>query len=170
MTHRYSLADYTCKITLPDNLYTNEGVSLAGKVITLGGPGKTGIEGSFVGSIAVSRSADMWSTEGDPTGSWTHTKNLNRTGSVAISLSQISNDIVLLNMIAAIYENDTYQNTGMSIKVFRNDTIVANCEDCYITRVPSQDFGSTAAMQTWTLTAGRVTFPMTTSWDAENIN
>ena len=170
MTHRYSLADYTCKITLPDNLYTNDGVSLAGKVITLGGPGKTGIEGSFVGGITISRNNEMWSTSGDPTGSWTHSKSLNRTGSVDISLNQISNDVVLLNMIVAIYENDTYQNTGMSIKVFRNDTLVANCEDCYITKVPNQVYADTAADQTWSFTSGRVTFPMTASWDSENIN
>ena len=60
----YSLADYTLTIKYNDD---NESVtpsvvkSIIGSGYTIGGPGNNG-EGSFVGSITVSRNSSLWDT------------------------------------------------------------------------------------------------------------
>lgn len=164
MINRYSLADHLVKITLPANL-TVGGANIGGTVLSIGGPGNNGQTGSFVGEITVERNTDTWTTEGDPTGSWVHNKSLNRTGSVAMQLRQVSDDVVRLQMLAQVFENGDFP--GCKIEVFSGTDTVARAEDCYITRIPSQVFGDSAAMQTWGWTAGRVTFPATTNWPTE---
>lgn len=169
MINRYSLADHTVKITLPDDLYMG-GTNLGGKVLTIGGPGQNGQDGSFVGSIGVGRTNDMWSTTGDPTGSWVHNKNLDRTGSVTLSIRQVSDDVIRLMMVSNVFEQDSDRNgKGCKIEVFSGADVVARAEDCYITKIPDQNFGETAENQEWAWTAGRVTFPMQTNWPSEKL-
>ena len=169
MINRYSLADHTAKITLPAGLSMG-GVDLGGKVITIGGPGQNGQHGSFVGSIAVSRAANMWSTTGDPTGSWVHNKNLDLTGAVTLSIRQVSDDVIRLMMISNIFAADNDRNgKGCKIEVFSGDDIVSRAEDCYIVKVPNQNFGESAENQEWEWTAGYVTFPMPSTWPQESL-
>ena len=168
MVNRYSLADHTVKITLPENLRVG-GVDLGGRVLTSGGPGQNGQDGSFTGSITVRRANPTWNTEGDPTGSWVHNKTLNRTGSVELSLRQVSDDIIRLQMLASIFESDQNGTRGCLIEVYSTDKTVAKAEDCYITQVPDQVFGESAENQSWTWTSGRVTFPQTTDWPKERV-
>ena len=49
------------------------------------------------------------------------------------------------------------------------DYFFAALEDCYIAKVPSQVYGDTAAMQTWSWTAGRISYPCTTTWPTERV-
>ena len=81
MIHQYSLADYQLTIGLSDNIARQLGLRDAnGNLLTnfsIGGPGENN-EGSFVGQIVVNRTQDLFTTEGDATGSWVHNKNLNR--------------------------------------------------------------------------------------------
>lgn len=166
MLNRYSLADHTVRVTLPDNLSMN-GNNIGGMVLKFGGPGENGITGSMIGNISVARANDTWRTEGDATGSWVHNKSLDRTGNVTLNIRQVSDDIIRLQMLAQIYEAEDFP--GCKIEVYCGDLVVARAEDCYITRIPEQAFGDTAAMQSWSWTSGRVTFPGTTSWPTETI-
>lgn len=166
MINRYSLADHLVKVTLPANVIVG-GVNIGGMVLEFGGPGNNKQTGSFTGEISVERSSDTWTTEGDPTGSWVHNKNLNKTGTVSLQLRQVADDVIRLQMLAQVFENNDFP--GCNIEVFNGSDTVARAEDCYISRVPSQVFGDTAAMQTWSWTAGRITFPATTVWPTERI-
>lgn len=164
--NRYSLADYTVKITFPDDLMSGV-TKIGGKVITIGGPGETGLEGSFIGEIKIERTSDQWTTTGDPTGSWVHNKNLDRTGKVTLNIRQVSDDVVLLSMLSAIYEKDDRATKGLTITVFAGKTKVATAEDCYIVKIPALSFGATAEERVWDFTAGRITFKETTDWPTE---
>lgn len=161
MLNRYSLSDHTVQVQIPDGL-----AGFSNKVLTFGGPGNNGQDGSFVGNITVARNANTWSTEADATGSWVHNKSLARNGSVTLQIRQVSDDIIRLIMLARTYENDdrAYKGCTITVNAVRNGNpvIVASAEDCYITKIPNQEFGDTAAMQTWEWTAGRVTFPQDT--------
>ena len=145
MINRYSLADHLVKVTLPANVIVG-GVNIGGMVLEFGGPGNNKQTGSFAGEISVERSSDTWTTEGDPTGSWVHNKNLNKTGTVSLQLRQVADDVIRLQMLAQVFENNDFP--GCNIEVFNGSDTVARAEDCYISRVPSQVFGDTAAMQT----------------------
>ena len=166
MVNRYSLADHTVVVTMP----TFSGIpgmdEISGKQLKFGGPGQNNQDGSFIGSITVTRENDTWSTEGDATGSWVHSKSLNRTGSVRLSIRQVSDDVIYLMMIAQMFENFSLPH-GMDIVVFNGGERVAEAEDCYLTRIPEQVYGDTAVTQDWGWTAGRVHFPQTRSWNSQ---
>lgn len=157
-TSRYSLADYTVTIDFPG--YGD----LKGEKISIGGPGENGY-GSCVGEIKVTRNKELWTTEGDPTGSWVHNKDLNRTGTVEINLRQVSDQIYKLMQICQAYEGATRNVKGLEITVnpvgdFGFPIIdFITCEDCMITKIPDQDYRETAQEQTWIFTCGRVSFP-----------
>ena len=170
MTNRYSLADYIVTIKLPgaDSLpidYQN----LANKEIKIGGPGESaGGIGSFLGQISISRSNDQWSTESDNTGSWVHNQNLSKVGTVELNIRQVSDNVIRLIQLCNIY-NSTRVKGGLTITVTpaANDatTTYAECVDYYPVKIPDQDFGATAAEQSWSFTCGMVNFPVTTNWD-----
>lgn len=161
MTNRYSLADYTVTITVPSDV-----AGIGGKTITIGGPGENG-EGSFVGEIKITRVTDLWKATGDPTGSWVHSKNLDRTGQVSININQVSDNVIKLIQLCTIFE--TVQATkGLTITVSPAlddiNTIYAECIDCYIKKIPDQVFGGDAVPQTWEFVVGQVTFPVSSAW------
>ena len=166
MVNRYSLADHTVVVTMPTITNIPGLDSISGKQLYFGGPGQNNLDGSFMGSISVSRANDTWSTEGDSTGSWVHNKNLNRTGSVQMTIRQVSDDIIYLMMIAQMFEN-YHISQGMDIEIFNGDLTVARAEDCYLTKIPDQIYGESAATQDWVWTSGRVTFPQTKSWNSQ---
>lgn len=162
--NRYSLADYTVKIVFPENL-TSGGVAIGQKIATIGGPGEVGDEGSFVGEIKIERKTEAWTIEADNTGSWVHNQNLDRTGTVTLNIRQISDDVIMLSMLAAAYEAKANRLVqGLTITVLIGDTEVAVADDCYISKIPTFTFGAKAEEQTWSFNAGRITFKQTTSW------
>ena len=156
-TSRYSLADYRVTVHIPA---IN---GLAEEEITIGGPGENR-EGSCVGEIKVTRRAELWTTEGDPTGSWVHNKNLDKTGTVEINLRQVSDYVIKLMMVCAAYES-TDSGDGLTITV--NPVIsegtdnFITCNDCYIQKIPDQDYTDTAKEQQWIFTCGQVLFTPT---------
>lgn len=161
-TNRYALSDYILTIKLPDNnqeLLEKSGLSTT--QFSIGGPGQNGLDGSFIGSITVKRNGSVWSTEGDATGSWVHSKNLNRTGQVNLDINQVSDDVLRLAMLCNAYESIQDAVPGLSIIITSAADVnnkVATCTDCYITEIPDHKFGEKAADYSWTFTCGRVMF------------
>lgn len=159
-TSRYSLADYMVTITIPAV------GQLVSEQITIGGPGEDG-KGSCIGEIKVTRNTDMWSTEADATGSWVHNKTLDKTGTVELNIRQVSNYVIKLMQVCSAYESIASTAAGLTISVgpANSDTgAVVNfitCEDCFITKIPDQDYADTAAEQTWVFTCGQVKFSPT---------
>jgi len=155
-TNKYSLADHLLTVTVPAGV-----ISDAEETFVIGGPGATG-EGSFVGSVSVSRTEDVWKTVGDETGSWVHNKSLNRTGSCSVELRQVSDMVIKLSQICNVFEAKQDKTQGMTLSVSsacgEPSGKVAVCEDCYIKKVPEQKFGAEAEMQSWEFTCGRITF------------
>lgn len=159
----YSLADYTLTIKYNDD---NESVtpsvvkSIIGSGYTIGGPGNNG-EGSFVGSITVSRNSSLWDTSGDHTGSWVHNQNLDRTGAITISINQISEDVIKFAQICSAYETIQGKYGGLQLIVTSANGvqgIVATGDDCFIKQIPSQNLGDSADNQPWEFTCGRIQF------------
>lgn len=144
---RYCLADYILTVDIPED------VGFGTQSVSIGG------EGSYLDSISISMSTDMFSTEGDATGSWIHTKSLDRTGSVTISVKQISDKIAIFKSLVNVYMNLNTESSGMTLTLrdMLNNTI-AICEDCVISKIPDQEFSSTPSSQSWTFNAGRITF------------
>ena len=168
--NRYSLADYSVTFSFPSNIQVGDGfVTL--KSFSIGGPGNASQPGSFVGEIKVTRAKEMFTTEGDVTGSYVHSRNLDKTGTIEIQLRQVSSQILDLLKACKTYETATGIKgvQGMTITinapmgeydVQRSSLIISKCTDCFPTKVPDQVFSDTAQMQTWTFTCGNVDFPM----------
>lgn len=162
--NKYALADYEVSVALPDSLTNTTLLSSSGlssdKPLVIGGPGETGIEGSYVGQIVVKRNKPLWSTEGDATGSWVHSKNLDRTGTISIDITQVSEQIITLVYICSAYESVQENVGGLTIEIKNTATqeTVATCTDCYITQIPDHNFKETADKFTFEFTCGRIMF------------
>lgn len=170
-TNRYSLADYTLTVQLPSEtddkagIFASSGLTDENRSFTIGGPGSLDNSsftnsGSYVGNIVVSRSNDLFSTEGDATGSWVHNKNLDRTGTVRVDITQISDQVITLALITKAYESVQDDTPGLTITVnnaFTGENI-AVCNDCYISKIPDFTFGATADRLSWSFTCGQVIF------------
>lgn len=143
---RYCLADYIVSITPSDSTLR----SMFSKV-TIGG------EGNAIDSITISRSTNMWSTEGFATGAWVHNKSLDRTGTVQLSLSQLSEKISKLKKMCEVFYNGDYSGFTITVTDSKSN-VVASCNDCYLVKIPTQTFGNSAGTQSWTFTCGEVDF------------
>lgn len=144
---KYSLSKYIVSFDSNDQLIKN----IIGNV-TIGG------DGSTTNSITVSRATATWSTTGYATGAWVHTKNLDKHGSVDVSINQLAPQIARLKMLLNTYYSSD-ERDGLTITVSTLDgTKVASCIDCYLTAIPGQSFGESATDQTWTFTCGEVNF------------
>lgn len=160
--NRYALADYQLVISLPPQLSNSALLQRSGlssdKPFVIGGPGETGIEGSYVGQITVKRNNDLWTTEGDATGSWVHNKNLNRTGEVDVDITQVSDQVITLAYLCDAYESIQEAIGGLNIQVLNAATqeTVADAYDCYIKKIPDHSFKEAADKLTWIFTCGRV--------------
>lgn len=155
-TSKYSLTDYTVTINVPAI------GNIPQQTISIGGMGDNG-EGSCVGEISVTRNTNLFETEGDPTGSWVHNKNLDKTGTVTINLRQVSDYVIKLITICSAYETVQTRSSGLTITItphFADDvnTQFVECNDCYIQKVPDQIFAATAAEQSWVFTCGQILY------------
>ena len=159
---RYALADYQLVISLPEQLNNSSLLQRSGlttdKPFVIGGPGETGIEGSYVGQITVKRNKELWTTEGDATGSWVHSKNLDRTGEIDVDITQVSDQVIVLAYLCDAFETIQEAIGGLNIQVLNAATqeTVAEAVDCYIKKIPDHAFKDTADKLTWTFTCGRV--------------
>ena len=144
---RYCLANYILTADIPEDIgFGTQSVSIGG-------------EGSYTDSISIKLNQNMFSTEGDSTGSWVHVKNLDSTGTVDISIKQVSDKVATFKAIVNIYSKLTNEASGMTLTL--RDTLnntVCTCYDCLLEKIPDQTFGSTPTSQSWTFTCGKITF------------
>ena len=142
---RYSLADYILSIKSDDpNLQSFGTISVGG-------------EGDAIDGVSIELDNNMWDTTGFATGAWIHDKNLSRTGKVAITLSQLSDKVAKFVQLAKVFYTGDFEGLTMSVTDSSGQE-VALCEDCYVVKIPRQDFAARAANQAWTFTAGKITF------------
>jgi len=165
MIHTYSLADYQLTIGLSDSVASLLGLRDSyGNLLTnfsIGGPGENG-EGSFVGQIVVNRAQDLFTTTGDATGSWVHDKNLNRTGTITIDITQISDTIVTLVQLCQIFESIQSNMPGLQLTInsvasSTAETMVTG-KDCYIQKLPELTLGESAGRLSWVFTCGQIVY------------
>lgn len=164
MIHQYSLADYQLVIGWKAiaeklNLRDREGNLLTNFVI--GGPGEDG-QGSFVGQIVVNRTQDLFTTTGDATGSWVHDKNLNKTGTITVDITQISDDIITLVQLCQIFESIQSNVPGLELSINSVSsgvsTTMVTGKDCLIQKLPELPLAETAGRLSWVFTCGQVIY------------
>lgn len=161
------MPNYVSRYSLADHIVTIVGVApgIGGQIkIQIGGPGENG-EGSCVGEIKVTRNADLWSTEADPTGSWVHNRNMDKSGRIDINIRQVSDNVIRLIKLCSCYENITADAPGLTITVSNAMNSTSNpqvtsvdAEDCFPVKVSDQVYGNVAAEQPWSFTCGRILF------------
>lgn len=151
---RYSLADYTLSITVPQALLSSIGN------FSIGGEGNA--VPSPHDSISVEIRPEQWTTESFATGAYVHNKNLARTGTVRISISQLSQHIEKFKNFANVMYSGDYNGATLSLSqnaaANKKSGEVMKAVDCYITKIPAQEFGESAGKQTWEFTCGEITF------------
>lgn len=155
---RYSLSDYILSIKIPDELigvFTSTDNESENR-LSIGG------DGSYVGSIKVSTS-DIFKVEGNATGSWIHNKSKNKTGSLEISLNQLSDSTLKLTRLFETYYSADTITDGMTITISKsagngNSLDVCTLVDCYISKMPDGAWDTEAKTQTWTFTCGKITY------------
>lgn len=148
---RYSLATYILSIKLPQEFASQVGLA-EDSVISVGG------EGSYLDSFGFSYDNDLFTTRGDTTGSWVHDKNLSRTGTCTISIHQLSDKVALFKQLMNLYYQSTNDYDGLHLIL--EDSLgrkIVDCEDCYFSKMPDQNFGRESENQSWSLTCGRIT-------------
>lgn len=144
---KYSLANYILSVEPNDSQIKD----MFGGTIAIGG------EGSYLGSISLSLANPQWSTTGYATGAWIHSKNLDRHGTVTVTLSQLSDPVSrFIQVCARNYGND-YDGFTLSLSDISGKRI-ATCVDCYITQIPDQTFADTAGTQSWSFTCGQINY------------
>ena len=143
---KYSLANYILSIQPNDatlrTMFSN---------VSIGG------EGSAIDSITITLNDNLWKTTSFATGAWVHDKHLGRTGTATISISQLSDRVAKFKQMCNIFFNGEYDGFTLSL-VDNTGNKVCTCADCYIQKIPDQEFKDTAQMQTWTFTCGEITF------------
>lgn len=165
MIHQYSLADYQLTIGLSDNVARQLGLRDAnGNLLTnftIGGPGEDN-QGSFVGQIVVTRNTNLFSTTGDATGSWVHDKNLDRTGSIQVDITQISDDVITLVQLCQMFESIQTNMPGLELTINSVASNVSNTmvtgRDSYIQKLPDLTLAESAGRLSWVFTCGQVIY------------
>lgn len=143
---RYSLADYILSIKPNDS----EIAAMFG-TISIGG------EGNYLDSITIDTNSALWSVQGFATGGWVHNKNLDRSGSATLSLSQLSDAIAKLKKLCLISYVGDYDGFTLTLSNTKGE-LVATCIDAQISKIPAQDYSETAAMQSWSFVCGKVIY------------
>jgi hypothetical protein len=150
----YSLADYILTIGI-DSASLQQKLGLSENKISIGG------EGQFLGSVKVALETPQWSTKADSTGAWVHSKSYDQHGTFELEINQMAPAVIRFIGIVSCYYSDTEVKDGFTLtlkKAGNNETFNVMGEDCRIVRIADQSFGNEADNQTWTFTAGRITF------------
>lgn len=146
---KYSLSKYILTITIPATVAAQFGAS----TISVGGVG------SMTESISIEYANDQWTLTGDATGGHIFNKSNDRTGTVQISLSQLSERVAQFKTLCNIYYQSEEIEDGLTLELRSlSGEMVATCDDCMVRKIPGQGFAAQAAMQTWELLAGVITF------------
>ena len=151
---KYSLADYV--VTLEANDASLRRV-LDNKKFIVGG------QGNPMEQITIEMNDDQWSTESFATGAWVHNKNLSKIGRITIRLSQLADYIDTFKNIVNIHYSGDYK--GLTVAVVAVNDVnsagskpICTAKDCYFTKIPTQEYGKTAAMDDWVLTCGEISY------------
>lgn len=146
---RYSLATHILSITSKSTIFN-----------TLFENVKIGGEGDALSSITINKSTNTWETKGYATGGYVHNKNLSKIGTVEVAVSQLSDIVAKFKTCCSYYysANSDTDDIGLTLTLTEAGTekVIAICEDCLITNIPSQEFGESAGDQRWTFTCGEV--------------
>lgn len=159
---RYSLTDYILSIKVPDELRKVFLTSSSASTDEIANRISIGGDGSYLGSIKTS-SSTQWSTEGDATGSWVHSKNKSKVGTVTVELNQLSDVVLkLTRLIETYYSADTITQ-GLTLTISKatgagNSLDVCTCVDCYITKQPDGDWEDSAKTMAFEFTCGKITY------------
>ena len=143
---KYCLANYILSIQPNDPTL----VSMFGNM-SVGG------EGDALSQMTISIEPTLWDTEGFATGAWVHNKNLSRTGTVTISISQLSDRVAKFKQLCNVYYNNDYNGVTMTLSDSEGNKVCAAI-DCYVQKIPEQQFQDKAQTQDWTFTCGEITF------------
>lgn len=143
---RYSLANYILSIDSNDS----DIKSMFG-AISVGG------EGNYLDTITIGGLPNLWDTTGFATGAWVHNKNLSKVGTVTVNLSQLSDQVAKFKKLCNVYYSGDYDGLTLSLTDIQGNK-VCTCVDCYIQKIPNQEFAATAGMQSWVFTCGQINF------------
>ena len=112
----------------------------------------------MLGSVKIALAKDLWSTEGDATGGYVHTQSLDRTGTCEVTFKQVADNVSkLIRLCNCFYKSDLNYAKGLYLELKDNEgNIIATCNDCYISKIPDQEFSESPADQTWTFTCGKI--------------
>lgn len=149
---KYSLANYIVTISSTDS-------NIQGIIgqLSIGGGLSDETQGEALGSISIERDEALYSVDNYATGGYVFNKNLSRTGTVELSLNQLSDKIGPLKNLCIYLE--THETDGLTITVMDSGVNkVAECIDCYPEKLPAQEFKDTAQEQTWKFLVGQVNF------------
>lgn len=147
MAAKYSLANYIVTFSANDNRISEiiNDISIGGKDDTLD-------------SITISRANDLFSVTGYATGGYVFDKSLDRTGSVTLSISQLAAQIPVLKNLCQVLESEDGEGLTITVRAAGSTDAVAECIDCFPTKIPDQAFGSSSANQSWEFICGQVNF------------
>lgn len=150
---RYSLSDYRLSITVPNSLSGLLGLS----EFSIGG------EGSYLDNIDTGYDNDLFTTEGDATGSWVHNKNLSKVGKVTVTINQMSEKVARFKRLCNLFysatsdSNEEYDGLTMVLTDMKNQ-VIATMVDCFIVKIPNQRYGQKAETQAWVITCGKISY------------
>lgn len=159
---RYSLTDYILSVKIPDELLdvfatdTND-LEESSNHITIGG------DGSYVGTIKVSMNKEQWTTEGDATGGYVHSKSKDKTGKVTVELNMLTDVVLKLTRLIETYDSSDTITNGLTLTVSKatssgNSVEICNCVDCYLVKHPDGDWEDSAKNMSFDFTCGRITY------------
>lgn len=150
----YSLSRYILSIKFPEALQAvlsqNLGVN---NTIEIGG------KGSYLDSFSFNQDKDTWSVDGDDTGSYVFNKTLSRTGTASLTINQMSDQVAKFKALARLYyDNDWEYGLELVLTQYDGGDVeeVVTCKDCYITKIPTQQFQSEAQTQSWSFVVGEI--------------
>lgn len=146
----YSLSKYKLAIQLPESFAASVGLNDNNSIV-IGG------EGSYLDTISYEYTADMYTTKGDATGSYVHDKNLDKSGTVTITINQMAPQIAMFKKVINLYyqAGNDYDGLQLSLKDLSGQEIMS-AESCFFVKIPNQDLGQESANQSWNITCGRI--------------
>lgn len=158
MNNRYSLADYTLTVIFNDSSFVSA-AGLSSNSISIGG------EESYLNNFTISyANSSIWTTSADSTGSYVHNKNLQKNGSIQISINQMSEQVKQFIQICNVYFSSSNIHSGATIKVYANNgtdnvaDLICTATSCFIQGIPPQGFAAQAQNQNWTFTCGKIVY------------